>query len=112
MNLNKANILDVLKEEVTHSVYPLKMGGHIKSEAFNDLILVAEEATRLFRDEELVPKKLLSELHLVAMGIDLENEFYKNEELSLISKRIMKCFNLILAGKSVDDKELSGPRII
>ncbi|EOB9991915.1 hypothetical protein ACI0YF_004214, partial [Cronobacter sakazakii] len=94
------------------SVYPLKMGGRFKPDAFNDLLQVAEEATRLFKNEELVPKKLLSELHLIAIGIDLENDFYKNKDLDLISNKIMRCFSLILAGKSVDDKEPSGPRII
>ncbi|ELY5873260.1 hypothetical protein [Cronobacter sakazakii] len=112
MNVNKDNVLELIKEKVTYSVYPLKMGGQFKPDAFNDLLLAAEEATRLFKNEELVPKKLLSELHLIAIGIDLENDFYKNKDLDFISKKIMRCFNLILAGKSVDDKEPSGPRII
>lgn len=112
MNVNKDNVLELIKEKVTYSVYPLKMGGRFKPDAFNDLLLVAEEATRLFKNEELVPKKLLSELHLIAIGIDLENDFYKNKDLDLISNKIMRCFSLILAGKSVDDKEPSGPRII
>ncbi|EJP5820516.1 hypothetical protein NT694_004234, partial [Cronobacter sakazakii] len=49
MNVNKDNVLELIKEKVTYSVYPLKMGGQFKPDAFNDLLLVAEEATRLFK---------------------------------------------------------------
>ncbi|TQI80080.1 hypothetical protein FHU10_5067 [Serratia fonticola] len=112
MKIDKDNILDLLKEKVSDYLYPLKMGGSINEEAFNELLNISEEATRLFKGDSLVPKRLLSEIYLVSVGVESENVYLKNKLLSGFSEKIMNCFNLILAGESVDDKRDTGPRII
>lgn len=112
MNIEKNNILGLINEKINESIYPLKMGGKINESAFNELLLIAEEATRLLKNDDLVPKKLLSVIHLISVGIDCENIHFKSEFLSLISSKLMFCFNLIIGGESIDDKKDNGPRII
>ena len=112
MKLNKNNVLDYFIEKVNDSLYPLKMGGYINESSVKELLEIAEEATRIFRDESLVPKKLLSEMYLVSLGFESENVYVKNDLLSFVSERVLDCFNLILAGQSIDDKKQNGPRII
>ncbi|WP_211047071.1 hypothetical protein, partial [Pectobacterium versatile] len=74
--------------------------------------LVAEEITRVFKNDEFVPKKILSELYLLSVGMDCENYHHKNDLLDSMSKKIMHCFNLVIAGESVDDIKPKGPRVI
>jgi len=112
MNIEKDKLLELFKEKVTDSIYPLKMGGHIDEKAFNELLLVAEEATKLLKDDDLVPKKLLLEIYLSSLAIAGDNEYFKNEFLSEVSARLLKCFNLIIDGRSVEDQRCDGPRII
>lgn len=112
MNIEKDNLLELFKEEVTNSIYPLKMGGQINEEAFNELLLIAEEATRLLKDDDFIPKKLLLEIYLASVAIACDNEHFKNDSLSGVSSRLLRCFNLIIDGKSIDDKKNNGPRII
>ncbi|MFJ5430953.1 hypothetical protein ACIPUP_17555 [Pectobacterium actinidiae] len=112
MNVDKYNALELLKETGSRFIYPLKMGGEINEDLFNGLLSVAEELTRVFKSDELVPKKILSELYLLSVGIDCENYHHKNDLLDSMSKKIMHCFNLIIAGESVDDIKPKGPRII
>lgn len=112
MNIEKDNLLELFKEKVNDSLYPLKMGGRINENAFNELLLIAEEATRLLKDDDLVPKKLLLEIYLVSVGVDSENIRIKSEFLSLISSRLLDCFNFIIDGESIDNKKYNKPRII
>ncbi|WP_323637289.1 hypothetical protein [Pectobacterium polaris] len=112
MNVVKSNALELLKEVGSDFIYPLKMGGEINEESFNNILLVAEEITRVFKSDELVPKKILSELYLLSVGIDCENYHHKNNLLDSMSKKIMNCFNLVIAGESVDDLKPNGPRIM
>lgn len=112
MSISKDNLLYLLKEKVSESIYPLKMGGNINKESFDALVSLAEEATRVFKEEAMVPKKLLSEIYLSSMGIYCENLHFKSEELSYYSERMMECFNFIIDGKSIDEKKEIGPRIV
>lgn len=112
MNVEKSNALELLKKSGSEFIYPLKMGGKINEEAFNNLLLVAEEITRVFKNDEFVPKRLLSEIYLLSVGIDCENYHHKSDLLDDMSRKIMQCFNLIIAGESVDDIKPKGPRII
>lgn len=112
MNIEKDNLLELFKEKVTNSIYPLKMGGRINEEAFNELLLIAEEATRLLKDDEFISKKLLLEIYLASGAIAGDNEHFKNNFLSEVSTRLLNCFNLIIDGESVDNKKDKGPRII
>lgn len=105
MNIEKDNLLELFKEKITDSVYPLKMGGLINKQAFDELVTIAEQATILLKEEDLVPKKLLSEIHLVAVGVDCENLYYKNDFLASVSAGLMECFNMILDGESIDNKK-------
>ena len=77
MNIDKDNILGLLKDKINDSLYPLKMGGEIREGAFKELLFLSEEATKIFKYEMLVPKKLLSEIYLASAGIEIENEFIK-----------------------------------
>jgi len=112
MNVEKNISLEDFKNKVNNSLYPLKMGGNINEIAFNELVSIAEQATILLKKDDLVPKKLLSEIHLVAVGIDCENIYYKNDFLSSVSARLMDCFNMILDGESIENEKSDGPRII
>ncbi|PWV99282.1 hypothetical protein [Mangrovibacter plantisponsor] len=112
MNIDKNNILNLLEEKINVSLYPLKMGGEVNEKSLKELLFLSEEATRLFKHEALVPKKLLSEIYLASVGIKIENEFINSKLLSEVSSGMMNCFNLILSGESVDDKKEIGPRII
>lgn len=88
------------------------MGGNINEIAFMELVSIAEQATILLKKDDLVPKKLLSEIHLAAVGIDCENIYYKNDFLASVSARLMDCFNMILDGESIENEKSDGPRII
>ncbi|QZN97395.1 hypothetical protein [Symbiopectobacterium purcellii] len=112
MIVEKDNALELLKEKGTRFIYPLKMGGEIIEPAFSELLTVAEELTKLYKNEELIPKKILLELYLISVGIDCENYHIKQELLSNMSEFIMRCFNMLISGESVDDVKASGPRII
>lgn len=112
MNIDKDNILGLLKDKINDSLYPLKMGGEIREGAFKELLFLSEEATKIFKYEMLVPKKLLSEIYLASVGIEIENEFIKSVFLSEISSGMMHCFNLILSDMSIDDRQGNEPRII
>jgi len=104
MIIDKDNVVELLREQVTKSLYPLKMGGSIDMDAFSELLLIAEESTRIFEHEDLVPKNLLSEIILISIGIDSENEYIKDQYLDSVSKKIRRCCDLILSGKVVDAK--------
>jgi len=68
MNIEKDNLLELFKEKITDSVYPLKMGGLINKQAFDELVTIAGQATILLKEEDLVPKKLLSEIISLPSG--------------------------------------------
>lgn len=112
MSVSKDNILRLFKEKVSDSIYPLKMGGKINKQSFDELVALAEEATRVFKKEDMVPKALLSEIYLSSMGIYCENLHFKCDDFSYYSERMMECFNFIIDGTSVDEKKESGPRIV
>ena len=112
MSISKDNLLHILKEKIYESIYPLKMGGKINKESFDALVSLAEEATRIFKKEAMVPKELLSEIYLSSMGIYCENLHFESEDLSCYSERMMECFNFIIDGKSVDEKKESEPIIV
>lgn len=112
MSVRKDNILCLFKEKISDSIYPLKMGGKINKESFDELVALAEEATRLFKKEDMVPKALLSEIYLSSMGIYCENLHFKRDDLSCYSERLMECFNFIIDGTSADERKKSGPRIV
>ncbi|WP_338803662.1 hypothetical protein WDV76_16550 [Xenorhabdus griffiniae] len=112
MNFEKTTILDAIKNEEMNSFYPLKMGENVKAEAFSNLIKLVEESTKIFKDDEFIPKLLLREIYLLSVGITCENYRLQNKELADVADKLMNCFNMIISGKSVDDMESEGPRII
>ncbi|RAX06965.1 hypothetical protein [Photorhabdus bodei] len=114
MNVKKIEILDAIKNEAMESLYPLKMGGNINDDSFFKLVSLVEESTRLYKNDDLIPKTLLSEIYLLSVGISSENHIRYNKKLDEISIRLMDCFNMIISGKSVDDIEAESdePRII
>ncbi|MBS9773726.1 MAG: hypothetical protein KGV59_01030 [Tenacibaculum sp.] len=101
--LTKENILEKLRESVTDAIYPISMGNHIDIEKLNELVGIAEETTRLFKDDEYISKKLLIELFSSADGLKNDNEYLKRKELDEISDRLMLCYNLLIAGKTIDE---------
>ncbi|MCG8707902.1 hypothetical protein JHU04_001100 [Brenneria sp. 4F2] len=112
MKIERSNALTLLQNRGEKFIYPLKMGGDINSEAFDDLLLVAEEITRIFKYDELIPKRLLLELHLLSVGIECENYHFNNDALAEMSQKILRCYQLLIDGKSVDDLLPHGPRIL
>lgn len=112
MMLEKSNAFEILTAKGADFIYPLKMGGVIDERVFSELLLISEELTRLYKDDDLIPKKLLSELYLISIGIECENYHFKKEILSTMSESIMRCFNMLIAGESADDEEIKVPRIL
>lgn len=107
MNVTKEDVLKLVEEKIHNSLYPLKMGGEINEEAFSDLLEIFEESTRIFKNDALIPKKLLGEMSLVSVSIECENYHFKNFFLEDISKKMMHCFRLMIAGISIDERKYS-----
>ncbi|WP_052145717.1 hypothetical protein [Xenorhabdus nematophila] len=105
MNFKKTEILEAIKIEEMNSFYPLKMGENVKAETFSKLIALVEESTRLFKNEEFIPKSLLREIHLLSVGISCENYRLQNKELEDVASRLMSCFNMLFFASSVDDEK-------
>ncbi len=112
MRLTRQNLLEKLRESVTESIYPISMGGEVDIDKLERLVSIAEEATRIFKNEEYISKKLLIEIFSTADVLRNDNEFLKREELNTISTRLMLCYNLLIASKSIDESESGELRII
>ena len=103
MLVNKDNALEILKSDVTDFLYPFKMGGEFNIVKYKKLILTLNDITRIYKSEELIPKKLLSEIYLTAEGISNESLYIKNFDLGSMAKEIMEKYYMLLSGESVDD---------
>lgn len=103
MLVNKDNALEILKSDVTDFLYPLKMGGEFNIGKYKKLIFTLDDITRLYKTENLIPKKLLSEIYLTAEGISNEPHHIKNFDLGSMAEEIMEKYYMLLSGKSVDD---------
>lgn len=113
MIFENTTILDAIKNEEMKSFYPLKMGENITAEAFSTLILLAEEAARIYKNEELIPKSLLNELYLLSVGITCENYRLESDEMRCVAEKLMNCFNMLISGDEPgDDIESKGSRIV
>lgn len=104
MNLDKEAFLVLVEHKITDSFLLLKMGGEIDEKALTELLELFEKSTRIFKNDALIPKKLLADMHLVSVGIECENYHFKNLFLEDISKKVMYCFNLMISGISIDDR--------
>ena len=103
MFIDKNNALDSLKENVSKFLYPIKMGGNVDINAYKQLLLTLDEITRVFKHEDLIPKRLLSEICLTAEGVSSESHNIKNYDLNSMAEEIESKFNLLLSGKTPED---------
>ncbi len=110
--LTKENLLETIRESINNAIYPISMGNHIDIEKLNELVDIAEEATKILKSDEYISKKLLIEIFSSADGLKNDNEFLKRKELDEISEKLMRCYNCLIAGKTVDEMTQSELRII
>lgn len=103
MFIDKNNALDSLKENVSKFLYPIKMGGNVDINAYKQLLLTLDEITRVFKHEDLIPKRLLSEICLTAEGVSSESHNIKDYDLNSMAEEIESKFNLLLSGKTPED---------
>ena len=112
MKINKDNALERLKRNVTDFLYPIKMGGSVDLDAYNGLLLTLDEITRVYKEEQTLPKALLNEIFLTAEGVASEACYIKTHDLNLMAEAILSKFNLLLASMTVDDNKRGIGRIV
>lgn len=109
---DQIELLHLLKQQTTDSVYPLILERKIDETAFEKLTQFLENMTVTLKNEEFVFKALLREVLLASNAVKTENEEMNSGYLNEIAKKIDKCMFLIIAGKSINDRKSGAPTII
>lgn len=108
----QTELLHLLKQQTTDSVYPLILEKKVDETAFEKLTRFLENMTITLKNEDYIFKTLLREILLASNAIKTENEEMNSDYLNEIAKKIDKCMFLIIAGKSINDRKPGVPRII
>ncbi|MFC5743194.1 hypothetical protein [Dyella tabacisoli] len=103
-----------LKERLFRFLLPIQTERYVDHRAFEDVISRADDAARLLKSYELVPKALLNDLHATSKVLRAEALHIKSETGAMLkmAERLEYVFDLILLGESLEDRIPGVPRII
>jgi hypothetical protein len=116
MSIERQNeILPELRDAVSAFLYPLKTTRAVKKEAFARLESIAAEATRICKTDDLLSKALLAEIFITARSIEPEEGYVAIDDRAAVRamrEKLDVLFNLLIAGKSPEDRMPGVPRVI
>ncbi|MFV8980921.1 hypothetical protein [Serratia fonticola] len=105
-------LLEELRKITTDFIYPLTLEGVVVKVAFNNLLSFTDNMTRIFKNEDFLPKNILRELLLTICAMKTHSQKLNSNEFYEMTLKLEKNFNLIIAGESIDDRKPGVPRII
>ncbi|HHQ6575966.1 TPA: hypothetical protein ACSTLY_003407 [Serratia fonticola] len=105
-------LLEELRKITTDFIYPLTLEGVVVEVAFNNLLSFTDNMTRIFKNEDFLPKNILRELLLTICAMKTHSQKLNSNEFYEMTLKLEKNFNLIIAGESIDDRKPGVPRII
>lgn len=102
-----------LKEQLFKFLLPIQTERYVDRRVFEVVIELANDAARLLKSSELVPKALLNDLHSASKVLRAEAPHIKLETDAMIqmAQTLEFLFDLILLGESKDDRVPGVPRI-
>lgn len=103
-----------LKEKLFRFLLPIQTERYVDHRAFDEVIVRANDAARLLKSHELVPKAMLNDLHMASKILRAEASHIKHETEAMLkmAEKLELALDLILLGESKEDRIPGVPRII